>query len=141
VGSNPTPRTLKSTFASFTSSLSGSRFSGHSGASILFQIALVVYLVVGIVITLVQGQADFFAVASLIFAVPYLAFIWFGLKGKPWSFLASSILGALLLVATSLSAPIATTPVLAYETNLAAVLFLLISIEGFVAYSEAKVHK
>jgi hypothetical protein len=116
------------------------KFSGHRGASVLFQIALVVYLVVGIIVTLAEGQADIFAIASVAFAVPYLAFIWFGLKGKPWSFLASSVLGAILLVATSLSASVATTPVLAYETSLAATLFLLISIEGFVAYSESKVH-
>jgi hypothetical protein len=91
-------------------------------------------------VTLAEGQADIFAIASIAFAIPYLAFIWFGLKGRPWSFLASSILGAILLVATSLSAPMATSPVLAYETSLAATLFLLISVEGFVAYSEAKVH-
>lgn len=106
--------------------------------SLALQIALVVYLLVGILAAVIMGTADIFAVGSLVFAVPYLLFVVYGRRGASWAYLSSAILSAALIVVTGATLQSGMSDLLIWETTLATLLFALISVEGYKSYSQLK---
>jgi hypothetical protein len=105
---------------------------------VLSQVAFVAYLVIVFALAVVNGSVDAYALAGLAVVVPYVLLILFGLKKKPMAFLASSILGVFLLVATVVLEAPNTAQLDLFLANFASILLVLISIEGFVAYSELR---
>lgn len=100
-------------------------------SSIALMAAWIVYLVASITLSLATGPFDVYAAGSMFFAVPYLVFIYFGLKGKPWAFLWSSIISSALIVVIAFTIQADMPMFLVWLTVLATVLLALMAMEGF----------
>jgi hypothetical protein len=101
--------------------------------------AWILFLVAGIVSTLFSGPFDIYAAASLIFALPYLVFLYFGMKPKRWAYLGSSVLSVIVLVLTGLFFTFLSSgvlPIYLWESFLATLLSALLAVEGFKGYLE-----
>src|SRR2546426_12002118 len=91
-------------------------------ATLALDLSLVVFLVVGIAATLATGPVDFYAAISLVFAIPYLLFVYFGWKGRAWAYLGSSVLSAALIVVTATTLQGGMSDILLWETMFATLL-------------------
>lgn len=107
-------------------------------ATIALIIAFMVFMVVSIVGTLLVGSFDIYAVLSLVLLVPYFILLVFCRRGRGWAYLGSAILSILLLALIPLSLEPELSPLIMWSTTLATLIFVLMALEGFKAYTEAK---
>jgi hypothetical protein len=102
--------------------------------------AWILFLAAGIVSTLFAGLFDIYAAASLIFALPYLVFLYFGMKAKRWAYLGSSVLSVIVLSVIGLTFQLefysGIPGIYLWEAFLATLLSALIAVEGFKGYLE-----
>ncbi len=98
--------------------------------------AWILFLLVGVGLALLSGPFDIYAAASLIFAVPYLVFLYFGLKARRWAYLGSVILSVIVIILTAFTFQPNMSAILLWETSLATLLSALVAVEGFKGYLE-----
>ena len=111
-------------------------------ATIALIITFMVYFVVGIIVTLLTGPLDIYALASLVFLIPFGVLLYFCRERKSQAYIGDSILGIILIAAIPLNASYETwqqtTPFLMSMSTIGAVLLALMALEGFKAYVELK---
>ncbi len=102
--------------------------------------AWILFLLAVAVSTLLSGPFDIYAVASLILALPYLVFLYFGLKAKRWTYLGSSVLSVIVIFLIGLTFQLSyyqSIPgIYLWETILATLLSAFVAVEGFKGYLE-----
>ena len=108
-------------------------------SALALMVSWIVFLVVGIAITLAYGPADIFAVLSLIIVIPYLVFFYYGRKGKSWAYLGSSALAVVLVIATAAAIQPDMSDILIWETVVSTILLVLVAVEGFKGYLDTKI--
>ncbi len=96
----------------------------------------IVFLIAGSVIALATGPFDIYIVASLVIAVPFAVFFWFGWNRKRWAYLGSTVLGVVLVLVTPTAIDVSISPLLLWETMFSTLLLTLVSLESFKAYLE-----
>ncbi len=98
--------------------------------------AWILFLIAVAVSTLPAGLFDIYAVASLIFALPYLVFFYLGLKANRWAYLGSSVLSVIVIFLTGLTFQLGVPGIFVWESILATLLSALVAVEGFKGYLE-----
>ena len=102
-------------------------------------ISWMIFLVAGIGFTLIVGPFDIYAVASLLFLIPYGLLAFFSWKRRVFAYLGNTVLSVvLLLVIPTTMGQEQMPPILVWETNLATILLALMALQSFKAYLESK---
>ena len=104
-------------------------------SALVLMAAWILFLLAGVGSALLSGPFDIYAAASLIFALPYLVFLYFGLKARRWAYIGSAILSVIVIILTALSVQPNMSAIL-WETSLATLLSALVAVEGFKGYLE-----
>ena len=99
-------------------------------------ISWMVFLIVEAAVALVSVPFDIFIVLSLVILLPYGALFWLCRKRKRWAYLGNSVLGVVLIGATSATIDKNTAPPLLWVTVLSTLLLTMTAIEGFKGYLE-----
>lgn len=109
-------------------------------ATMGLQLAFLVFLVASGIGALLTGPADIYIVVSLVIFVPlFLILFLFAWKQRPWAYAGTVLVGGLIAVASvPIGFPEPAPPLLLWETMLATVLGLLLALEGYKAYGEAR---
>ena len=107
-------------------------------SALALMLSWVIFLLVGTAFALAYGPADIFVVLSLIVAIPYLVFFYYGRRGRSWAYLGSSALSVALVVATAASIQSGMPDILIWEAALSTILSTLIAVEGFKGYLDSK---
>ena len=110
--------------------------SAQMKSALALMAAWIIFLLAGVGSSLVSGPFDIYAAASLIFALPYVAFLYFGLKARRWAYMGSVILSVVVIILTALTFQPNMSAILVWETSLASLLSALVAVEGFKGYLE-----
>lgn len=104
------------------------------------QLAFLAFLVAGGIGALLTGTADIYIVVSLVVFVPlFLVLFLFAWRRRPWAYAGTVLVGGIIAVASvPIGFPEPAPPLLLWETMLATVLGILLALEGYKAYGEAR---
>ena len=105
-------------------------------SALVLMAAWILFLIAGVGAALLSGPFDIYAAASLIFALPYIFFLYFGLKARRWAYMGSVILSVIVIILTAVTFQPNMSAIFLWETFLATLLSALVAVEGFKGYLE-----
>ena len=119
-------------------SLASSALSVEMKATLALTVSWIVFLVAEPVGTLASGTTDIYTTLSLVVAIPYAAFLYFGWKRKAWAYLGSSALSTILIIAVPFSIRSEDSNLLVWYSLFSSLLLALIALESFKSYLQSK---